>query len=162
MDPTRFWLAVLWACVALASLRNASQRRAGRWKSCAALAALMVSIALSRWNVQLWRTAQAQLRNWGLYQDRVYIKVAVAVVILLLTLALARRFGRRFWRELRGGHLTLFATGGAAFYVMLLTLSLDNFMPSFFAGGSGRYITEYSLGGLALVGALFSIRSIGR
>ncbi len=154
MEPVRLGLVLLWSLVCLVAALNAVRGRRGFWKTCVGLGALMVSLSLWRWHVGVLHAGQDVLKELGLYEDRVVVKVAILAVLLLAIGSTLWVWGGRLWHAVHGSRMALLPTIGAVGYLVLLTLSLDNFMPSFLAEQPGRFVTEYAMGALALVGAV--------
>jgi hypothetical protein len=153
VEPIRVGLTVAWSLVAIAAIWNARRWSAARWYVCAGLAAGLASTSVWMWHVGLLRFGQRSLRSLGLYEGRLALKVVLAIVLLFGFIATARLLGASVRRKLRGTGRALVPTTLAVAYVALLTLSLDDFMPRVIAAPPGRFVIEFGLAALALLGA---------
>ncbi|MCP3915676.1 MAG: hypothetical protein GY711_08985 [bacterium] len=153
MEPVRLGLVAIWSLVMLTAGWKAWRLQAPRWYFCAALAGMLASIALWRWHVRLLRFGQRTLRDLGVYESRMVVKVAIVVLLVFGTVVFLRFAGGWLRRALGGTGAALVPTVAAAVFLALLTLSLDDFMPRLVSAPPGRFVIEYALALAALLGA---------
>lgn len=85
-----------------------------------------------------------------MYENRQTAKLLIAIVLALGTIFIVRKLGARLWRGFRGSRAALVPSLFATLFLILLTLSFDNYMPHFLSNPPGRYVVEFGCGFLAL------------
>jgi hypothetical protein len=140
------WLAIAWVCL------QRGRRGAGRgWLTCGALAFVFATIRATRWNWHLLIFARGKLRDFDVYSDRMWLKVTLAVLLIGVLWTVCWR-ARRWYREqppgVRRTGMPLVLMG---LFILVLTFSLDGFLPRFVYDQPGRYLLEYGLGLASLV-----------
>lgn len=145
----------VWCAAALASAWRTRHRTAGWWLACGG-ALVLASVHLWGWNKPIYAAGREVLMGFGVYDDRLVFKLAIAGVFF----PIAAWLGFRAWRwsrrlaPLHRAALGLMVVD--ALYVTIRTLSIDGWMPLAIGLEPGKSILGIALAALSLLAVAFA------
>lgn len=125
--------------------------RGSGWRAGAIAAALFATMRAWPWNYLLLDAARAVLRAAGVYDERLWLKIALAVVLAAMLVPLVR--GLAAVRANAGALDVRLGVGLQATLLAIETFSLDDALPRWMVEQPGRYVLEAAFVALALLGA---------
>lgn len=146
----RIALVCLWALTACACARRKGDWQ-GFWRAAALAALVFGSMRALRWNYILLDWARAGLRELGVYDERIWFKVALAS-FLTVALLWALHSAGRLWRS-RAAMVSYVALLLQGVLLACETMSLDDALPRALLQQPGRYLFEGAMATAALLAA---------
>lgn len=159
MADTIYWIArsalvLAWLGVAWAAWRRPT--RGLRWRGIACWALVVATMRAWPWNYELLLLARRVMLAAGVYDDRIWGKVALGAAVFCIVLAAILRL-----RHVRDGAVALVLLGLGLQTVLLAieTFSIEAMLPAALVQQPGRYLLEGSFAACALIGVLRARRS---
>ena len=145
----------VWCAATLAAAWRTRRRTAGWWLAGGG-ALVLASVHLWGWNKPVYHAGREVLIAFGVHDDRLVFKFAIAVVFVPVVAWFAFR-AWRWSRRLAPLHrVALGLMAVDALYVTVRTLSIDGWMPLAIGLEPGKSVLGLTLAALAFLGVVFA------